>query len=159
MNFTGADWTSRTHNGPCIPKEVTSLRGARPGSTLTKNKTTHMKSIEQLLSEKTPRITVDAEKVVQIVSRRTEVEPDKITGARKHQAVVMARQMCYWLLRLRGWEYAAIGRFFNRDHGAVMHGCLCVNIRFDMDRRFQMFYPEFADWRVAGAKYQPKEEM
>jgi len=156
MNFAGADWTSRTHNGPCYPKEVTSLRDARPGFSLTKNKTTHMKTIEQLLAEEPLRITEDAERVVRIVSKRTEVSPTRITGPTKPQAVVMARQMCYWLLRLRGWEYVAIGKFFKRHHGSVMHGCLCVNIRFDMEPRFKMFWPEFADWRVAGTKYQPK---
>lgn len=154
MNFTGADWTSRTHNGPCIPKEVTSLRGARPGSTLTKN----MKPIKELLNEKPLRIATDADKMVRLVSKRTSVLPNKITGSSRPQAVALARQMCYWLLRLRGWEYTAIGRFFQRDHAAVMHGCLCVNVRFDMDERYRMFYPEFAEWRVAGAKYQPKAE-
>jgi len=27
-----------------------------------------------------------------------------------------------------------------------------------MEPRFKMFWPEFAEWRVAGAKYQPKVE-
>ena len=116
-----------------------------------------MKTKEQPPTEKPLRITAEAEKVVRYVSKRTEVPPSDITGPTRLQAIVMARQMCYWLLRLQGWEYSAIGRFFNRDHGAVMHGCLCVNIRFDTDRCSRMFWPEVANWRVAGAKYQPSE--
>lgn len=103
-------------------------------------------------------VATAAHQVVRKVSQRTGVSPTKICGPTRPAGVVMARQMCYWLLRLQGWGYTEIGQFFNRDHGAVMHGCLAVNIRFDLEPRFKMFWPEYEEFRVAGPKYEPDME-
>lgn len=98
-------------------------------------------------------IAAAAHKVVRKVSERTDVSPTRICGSTRPAGVVMARQMCYWLLRLAGWSYNDIGGFFNRHHAAVIHGCQKVNHRFDLEPQFSMFWPEYADFRVAGTRY------
>lgn len=121
-------------------------------------KTKTKKSRQPSFLEKQP-ITVSATKVVRKVSDRTGVTPTRICGPTRPAEVALARQMCYWMLRMQGWDYAAIGRFFNRDHGAVMYGCQCVNIRFDLEPQFRVFWKEYSELRVAGPQYSPAVEI
>lgn len=44
-----------------------------------------------------------------------------IRGKGRFRAQVAAREECYFFLRARGWSLPQIGRFFNRDHTAVMY--------------------------------------
>lgn len=100
-------------------------------------------------------ITETAERVIRKVCQRHDCTPEDITGPRKPDHIVAARQMAYWILRLRGWKYPEIGEFFNRNHAAVMHGCLTVNNRFDIEDSWGVIWAEYKEFRVASNRYAP----
>lgn len=51
-----------------------------------------------------------------------DVSPADILSLRRGAQVLAARRAFYLAMRMRGWSYAAIGRFMDRDHTTIMTG-------------------------------------
>ena len=98
----------------------------------------------------------DGLKVTNLVSQRFDCTQSEVVGSRRgEEHISKARHMAMWLLRLRGWGYAAIGEFFNRNHAAVIHGCNAVNNRLDVEPKYNCVWPEYSEFRVATKNYEP----
>lgn len=104
-----------------------------------------------------PSIDWDANEIIAKVSQRTDISLAQMIGPTRPDEITLARHVCFFLLRLKGWDYNSISTFFGRTHAAAMSGCLRINLRFDTEPKFQAFWPEYAEFRVAHPRYEPLE--
>lgn len=56
---------------------------------------------------------------------------------RGREKVSTARQACYWLCCQMGMGTSQVGRLFQRDHGAVSHGCRTISASMDTIPKFK----------------------
>jgi chromosomal replication initiator protein len=77
--------------------------------------------------------TID--RIVRRVGSYFHVDPRRLHSKRRHQSVVLPRQVCMYLARLlTGLSLEAIGSYFGgRDHSTVLHACRKVEQALDTD--------------------------
>lgn len=67
------------------------------------------------------------EEIARVVANYYEITYEELfTGSRKRM-YVKPRQMCFVIMRERGYVLQRIGKFFKKDHVSVMHGIKTVN--------------------------------
>lgn len=67
------------------------------------------------------------EQMISMVSAAFDVTTGQIMGDRKMQPLALARQVCYHLVyHGTHLSYTAVGRYFGKDHGAIMSGIAVV---------------------------------
>lgn len=79
------------------------------------------------------RPTID--RIARRVGSHFHVDPRRLQSKRRHQSVVLPRQVCMYLARrLTGLSLDAIGSYFGgRDHSTVLHACRKVEQALDTD--------------------------
>lgn len=75
------------------------------------------------------------ERIMRRVGSHFRVEPRRLQSKRRHQNIVLPRQVCMYLARqLTGMSLEEIGDFFGgRDHSTVLHACRKVETALDRD--------------------------
>jgi chromosomal replication initiation ATPase DnaA len=79
----------------------------------------HVKALRQKLDELETRGLLQD---VRLICSREGAIVEEIFGDRRSAHIARARRMVWWELKDRGWTYAFIGEFFNREHSTVMSG-------------------------------------
>src|SRR5262249_21158406 len=79
------------------------------------------------------RPTID--RIARRVGSYFHVDPRRLQSKRRHQSVVLPRQVCMYLARqLTSLSLEAIGGYFGgRDHSTVLHACRKVEEALDSD--------------------------
>ncbi len=68
--------------------------------------------------------------IIDRVSERFHVEISRLLGSRRTQDITWARQVAFYLAReTTTLSFPAIGKYFNRDHSTIIHGCNAVRER------------------------------
>jgi len=75
------------------------------------------------------------ERIIRRVGNYFHVDPRRLQSKRRHQSIVLPRQVCMYLARtLTGLSLEAIGSYFGgRDHSTVLHACRKVEQALDTD--------------------------
>ena len=61
---------------------------------------------------------------VRDVCARLDIEFSGVVGPRRHRKYVEVRQACYYaLVRREKKTTISVGKYFDRDHASVIHGC------------------------------------
>ncbi len=64
------------------------------------------------------------------VSEEFHVETFRLLGAQRSRNLAWARQVAFYLAReTTTLSFPAIGKYFNRDHSTIIHGCNAVRER------------------------------
>jgi len=81
--------------------------------------------LERLAMTKIERTTQEQEMtdIVEKLTNGTGVSLDDILGPSRLASIASVRQAAYWYSREGGISLNTIGRFFNRDHTTIIHGC------------------------------------
>lgn len=68
-----------------------------------------------------------AGKIDRIVSNRYLVDTELIRSKNRHQDIVRARFMAWYILRKKfKWSFSRIGLVYKRDHSTIIHGVVMV---------------------------------
>ena len=73
----------------------------------------------------------------EIVAQEFKMPLYKLDSEERTDAVCRARHAAFWLCRQHGFSFTQIGKSFNRDHGAVMHGCSVFADRMETSRELR----------------------
>lgn len=61
-------------------------------------------------------------KVVEAISEKTGIPPERIVSVTRNKAVVAARHWAFYELQQAGFSLTQMGRMFQKDHTTVLHG-------------------------------------
>ncbi len=76
-------------------------------------------------------------KIIDVVSRVTDVTLDVLLSEDRHKHIAMARFAAYYVLREHGFSYPVIGTCLERDHTSVMAGYKKAKEHFETNHEFK----------------------
>ena len=81
--------------------------------------------LERLAMTRLDKTTQEQEMadIVEKLTSGTGISLDDILGSSRLASIARVRQAAYWYSREGGISFNTIGRFFNRDHTTIIHGC------------------------------------
>lgn len=85
-----------------------------------------------------PLVPCQVQRIIDLVARQHGMEPDAITGSRRHENVCRARHIAIYLCyELLGLSCSLIAQLFHRrDHGTVCHALSNVRAWIQQDAKF-----------------------
>lgn len=99
-----------------------------------------------------PALHFRVQAIVRAVAREYELPGVVLMGRRRDRNIVEARQVAMYALRDQlGMTYAQIGRYFEKEHGTVIHACEQVETYFASDARFRERWPALVN-RIFAAR-------
>jgi len=76
----------------------------------------------------TTKRELEADTIINVVSRVTGIKAVDIKGRQRIQDVVDARYLCFYILRRKtNLSHKKIGAIFNKHHSTVIHGVATIN--------------------------------
>lgn len=82
-------------------------------------------------------------------SEMFDVHPRDLLGPARFGFLIPARFALYKAMRIRGWSFAQIGRFMNRDHSTVIHGVARAEYIMARDEQYREKVQELVEFRIA----------
>ena len=120
------------------------------------NRTLADTDFEQVLShtEAGAGRPLTADRIIALCAGRFSLPPKDVTGDKRHQKVVLARQVAMYLCReLMGSSYPVLGRTFGgKDHSTAMYAVKKIKKMIDSDKTTRQLVTELKKQCLSGAE-------
>lgn len=90
-----------------------------------------------------PGLRVGVKDLIAEIADRFGLSYSQIVGKSRIRDISRARQTIYAILVRRGSSYAQVGRWLNRDHSSVLHGCSQFEIHSERQPVLRLIYDHY----------------